>query len=473
VNVSVVIPAYNAAETLTDTLESLIAQTYPHWEAIVVNDGSSDATGAITRAFVERDARIRMTTQPNGGEGAARNTGIAQTQYDWLLFLDADDWIAPVYLERMTHALITTPEFDAVHCGSTRVALDGTLVGEEYWPPTGDMFPTWARRSAFPVHACVVRKSLVEGVGNFDPSFIKCTDWDLWQRIARTGACFGAVREVLAFYRMRPNSASLDAYSMLHYSLRVLKQGHAPDPRVPHPHPDHAHGLPPELIPTQEYYLLCWCAGLLLGCGKDARPLLEAVKEDSYPELYPEAVAQCIFEAASLPTCQPISALEQLWPGIQQPVDEFLVALEQQSMAPDLARRARAKLQKMILQHAPTWGPIVEEYEQSLRQQHAALDELRQAYAVAAQECAQWQQLAQEREQTLHQQHAALDACQQAYAVATQEQGRWQRLAQERGARIAILEDTLWVRLGLRLGIIKPPSSVSRDENQAKNLSEF
>jgi len=177
-------------------------------------------------------------------------------------------------------------------------------------------------------------------------------------------------------------------------------------------------------------------------------------------------------------------------------------------MAPDLARRARAKLQKMILQHAPTWGPIVEEYEQSLRQQQAALDQLQQAYAiatqecaqwqqharereqslrqqqaaldelqqvyaVAAQECAQWQQLAQEREQTLHQQHAALDACHQAYAVATQEQGRWQRLAQERGARIAILEDTLWVRLGLRLGIIRPPGSVSRDENQAKNLSEF
>src|SRR5262249_12242429 len=151
-------------------------------------------------------------------------------------------------------------------------------------------------------------------------------------------------------------------------------------------------GLPPELILTQEYYLLCWCAGLLLGCGKDARPLLEAVKEDSYLELYPEAVAQCIFEAASLPTCQPISALEQLWPGIQQPVDEFLVALEQQSMAPNLARRARAKLQKMILQHTPTWGPIIEEYEQSLRQQQAALDQLQQAYAIATQERVQWQQ---------------------------------------------------------------------------------
>ena len=92
-NVSVIIPAYNAVETIADTLESLIAQTYPHWEAIVVNDGSSDATDEITREFVERDARIRMITQPNGGEGAARNTGIAQAQYDWLLFLDADDWI--------------------------------------------------------------------------------------------------------------------------------------------------------------------------------------------------------------------------------------------------------------------------------------------------------------------------------------------------------------------------------------------
>ena len=454
-HVSVIIPAYNAAETIADTLESLRTQTSPDWEAIVVNDGSSDATDEIAGTFVERDARIRLIGQLNGGEGAARNTGIVHARYDWLLFLDADDWIAPVYLERMTNELIAHPEFDAVHCGSARVALDSTLIVEQYWPPTGDMFSTWARRSAFPVHACVVRRSLVEGVGNFDPSFCKCADWDLWQRIARTGACFGAVREVLAYYRMRPNSASLDACSMLHYGLRVLKQGHAPDPRVPHPHPDHAHGLPPELIQTQEYYLLCWCAGLILGCGKDARPLLEMVKEDHYSELYPDAVAQCIFAAAPLPTCQPPSALEQLWPHIQQPVDEFLIALEQQSRAPDVARRTRTTLTKMILQHAPTWRPIVEEHEQTLHQQRMTLEELQQAYAVVEQQCGQWRQRVQEHEQTLHQQRMALEELRQAYAVVEQQCGQWQQRVQEHAARIATLEDTRWVRLGSRFGLLK------------------
>src|SRR5262249_48949311 len=153
---------------------------------------------------------------------------------------------------------------------------------------------------------------------------------------------------------------------------------------------------------------------LILGCGKDARPLLEMVKEDHYSELYPDAVAQCIFAAAPLPTCQPPSALQQLWPHIQQPVDEFLIALEQQSRAPDVARRTRTTLTKMILQHAPTWRAIVEEHEQTLHQQRMALEDLQQAYAVVGQQCGQWQQRVQEHEQTLRQQRMALEELQQA-----------------------------------------------------------
>ena len=91
--VSIIIPAYNAAKTIADTLNSVLAQTYPEWEAIVVDDGSTDATGEIVRRFLRRDARFRIVAKCNGGEAAARNSGIAEARYDWLLFLDADDWI--------------------------------------------------------------------------------------------------------------------------------------------------------------------------------------------------------------------------------------------------------------------------------------------------------------------------------------------------------------------------------------------
>ncbi len=416
VNVSIIIPAYNAGETIADALESALAQTYPHWEAIVVDDGSRDETPAIAMKFAEKDTRIRVVSQPNGGEAAARNKGVTLANFDWLLFLDADDLILPSHLERLTSEIVSNPELDAAHCGSARVTLDGSLIIEKYLPPEGDMFTTLARRAAFPIHACIVRRSLVEAVGNFDTSLRTSPDWDLWQRIARTGARFGAVREVLALYRMRPNSASLDAYQLFKDGLRILKQGRAPDPRVENPHPDHANGLTNEKIQTQEFYLLSWCAGLLLGRGDDAKPLLELVKEDNYPELYPDAVAQCIFESAILPACRPLHTWEELWFGIQKHVDEFLIALEGRSMAPDLACRASANLKQMILRHSPTWQSAIEEYEQTIEEYEQTVKGLEQAKAQLEKQLNNWQQLAQERQYIL-----------------------------------ANLHGKLWVRLGLRL----------------------
>src|SRR5690349_4054700 len=87
-SVSIVVPAYNAAATIGDTLESVLAQSHGGWEVVVVDDGSTDATGETVGRFAQRDARIRLVTQPNAGEGGARNSGIARARFDWLLFLD-------------------------------------------------------------------------------------------------------------------------------------------------------------------------------------------------------------------------------------------------------------------------------------------------------------------------------------------------------------------------------------------------
>lgn len=359
--VSVIVPAFNAAATIAETLESLLAQTFRGWEAIVVDDGSTDATDGVVRTFTARDGRIRSVRRDNGGESAARNTGIANAGGEWLLFLDADDWIAPEHLERMTGAVDSSPTLDAVHCGYARVAADGTRVTERYEPPVGDIFTTLARRAAFPVHACLVRKSIVIDVGLFDTSLRTSPDWDLWQRVARTGATFGAVREVLAFYRMSPHGASLDAHQLFTDGMRVLRQGLTSDDRVPNPHPSHARGLEGERVDTQEFYLLSWCAGLLIGSGRDPRSLLELVGDDHFPELYPDAVAQCVFEAVPLPTCQSPRGWERLWPVVQQHTADFFAALERQAQAPDLARVAMARLKRMIVESSPTWSLFSEE----------------------------------------------------------------------------------------------------------------
>ena len=188
VNVSVIIPARNAANTLAETLESLSQQTFPGWRGRYKRRSLLHHTGAIAEGFAAQDALIRVVHQPPLGVSAARNAVIHLAHYDSLLFLDADDLLSPVYLERMTSALTADRDLDAVYCGWARIAPDGTHVGEQSRSPSGELFADLAHFNVFAIHTCIVRRSLVEIVGGFDTSLRTCEDWDLWQRIARTGA---------------------------------------------------------------------------------------------------------------------------------------------------------------------------------------------------------------------------------------------------------------------------------------------
>ena len=138
--VSVIIPAYNAADTIADTLQSLLNQTFPLWEAIIVDDGSTDETSAVVNKFIEKDCRFRIIKQTNQGLSGARNSGIKLARYDWLLFLDADDWIFPQHLNRLTSALKADPSLKVVYCGWTYVTPDGEQVFPHFANLEGDLF---------------------------------------------------------------------------------------------------------------------------------------------------------------------------------------------------------------------------------------------------------------------------------------------------------------------------------------------
>ena len=356
--VSVVIPAHNAADTLAETLDSLLAQTVDGWEAIVIDDGSVDATAEIAAQYVERDPRISCVRQKPSGLCAARNAGIRNARHEWLLFLDADDWLAPEHLERLTGVLRADSRLDAVHCGSVRITPGGATLTEEFWPGCGDLFPVLARRPAFPVHACIVRRSIVEAVGAFDVDVTILEDWDLWQRVARAGGRWGGVREPLAYYRVRPGSMSMNGARMLTGALRVLRLGRTRDPRVGNPASEYTEGLPARDW-SAEFYFACWSAGLVLGSGGDARPLLTHLAGLREPHLDPRGVADTLFRAVTLPTCQTPADWTTLWPRVESDLEKFLVALEQHSGAPGLARRAGRRLEQMIVRHAATPPPLL------------------------------------------------------------------------------------------------------------------
>ena len=97
--ISVIIPAYNAQAYLRECLESVLAQSFSDWEAIVIDDGSTDGTASIAQSFQRRDSRIRVVSTPNRGVSAARNTALDNARGEWVTFLDSDDMLPPATLE--------------------------------------------------------------------------------------------------------------------------------------------------------------------------------------------------------------------------------------------------------------------------------------------------------------------------------------------------------------------------------------
>ena len=357
-SVSIIVPAHNAAGTLPCTLESLQEQSFPDWEAIIVDDGSTDLTATIAEEFAAKDGRFRLVRQDNAGVSVARNTGIAVAKGKWLLFLDSDDWIAPPHLERMTGLLKERPQLDVVLCGWIRVLPDGSLLGNGNFPPEGDLFEILACRCAFAIHACLMPRSLVEAAGCFDTTLRTCEDWDLWQRVARTGAKFGLLREVLAYYRMRPASLTTDGSRFMADGLEVIDRGHRPDSRISNPLPAHANGVPVDRMDGAKMRFACWPAAVALGQGQDGRRLLEKLGDARDAVLDPWFVAISIFEAAPLPTCRCLSEWHALWPLVVQRLDDLLGALEERSQVPRLARRARRALEAMIAEQKGSPRPL-------------------------------------------------------------------------------------------------------------------
>jgi glycosyltransferase involved in cell wall biosynthesis len=210
--VSVVIPSYNSGRFLRQAIDSALAQTYPHVEVIVVDDGSTDDTPEIIRSY---SGRVHGVTQANAGLAAARNSGIRAGRGAHFAFLDADDWWAPAFAARMVEAL-RLGNAGIAYCGWQNVGLLGAR-GEPFVPPDYERDPDKLVRLLegvrWPVHAAMVRRDVVESVGGFDSARPACEDFAFW---IRTATRFPLVRvpEVLAFYRhhaeqMTKNRASI------------------------------------------------------------------------------------------------------------------------------------------------------------------------------------------------------------------------------------------------------------------------
>ena len=137
--VSIIMPAYNAAEFLAASVSSVISQTFKDWELLIVNDGSTDATAEIAGEFADSDSRIRVIYQENAGVSSARNKGISLSVGDFIAFLDADDAFCPDFLADML-AAVDENDADCAACGHLRAYPDGKTEPEPFPLPEGVSF---------------------------------------------------------------------------------------------------------------------------------------------------------------------------------------------------------------------------------------------------------------------------------------------------------------------------------------------
>ena len=208
--ISVVMPCFNVRAFVGVALSSLLAQSHVRWEAIVIDDGSTDGTDEVIAAI--GDPRVRLVRQANQGVSAARNRGIEMASGDALLFLDADDWLAPDAMARMA-ASLGSGDAIATYGAFCFVTEDGSrVVRSKTGPfPAGDIIERLLVENLFANGGhLLIRSGAIAQAGLFRHDLRFGEDWEYWCRLALLGA-IGVVPgdAPLLFVRQRSSGAYL------------------------------------------------------------------------------------------------------------------------------------------------------------------------------------------------------------------------------------------------------------------------
>jgi glycosyltransferase involved in cell wall biosynthesis len=235
--VSIIVPCYNYGHYLAETLRCIQNQSYRNFECIVVDDGSTDNSAAVTDTFVKADARYHYIRQHNQGLSAARNTGLANAQGEWIQFLDADDLIHYQKIELQLAAVNKFPSASVFFSDYTYFYGDAGDVQESVIkkinPSSGifhEVSPDQAldvmrRENLMVVNAPIVSvKTVRELQIFFDTSYQSLEDWHFWFRLAASNVTFikGRYECPLALVRKHATSMSMYPQRMLNAHLRLM-----------------------------------------------------------------------------------------------------------------------------------------------------------------------------------------------------------------------------------------------------------
>jgi glycosyltransferase involved in cell wall biosynthesis len=229
--VSVIIPTFNSAQYLADAVESAFAQTYSAIECIVVDDGSTDRTQELLSELLKLHPGLKTARKTNGGCASARNMGLRESTGDFISFLDADDVFLPNKIERQIAFLEAHPDVGLVYSDS----LFSTEKLRPVWMYTTEMprdlelIDAFCYRNWFTPTFALVRRTVIDCVGEFDEELAGAEDWDYWIRcikVTRISYLPGAV----SIYRIHPGQAHHEYFGNRRGSIQVAKKHYGDDP---------------------------------------------------------------------------------------------------------------------------------------------------------------------------------------------------------------------------------------------------
>ncbi|HCS87850.1 MAG TPA: teichuronic acid biosynthesis glycosyl transferase [Bacteroidales bacterium] len=212
--VSIVTPLYNGEKFVRQTIESVLAQTYPEWEMLIVNDGSKDRSEEIALEYARKDHRIHVFSQANGGSASARNHGIREAKGRYMVFLDADDYWDPTFLEDQLR-FMNAKNASIVAASCRRVDENGKEVLRPLIVPNRMNYRDLLKTCSLPCLTTMIDRSTFRDVYFHEELRSLRDDYVLWLSLLKqTDYAYGNPK-VLASYRLNLNGATANKRKMI------------------------------------------------------------------------------------------------------------------------------------------------------------------------------------------------------------------------------------------------------------------
>lgn len=222
ISVSVIIPTFNRAKLLPRAIQSVLIQTTPADEIIVIDDGSTDETATIVQSEF---TRIKYIHQDNQGISAARNSGINHAQGEWIAFLDSDDEWLPAKLEKQKSALLNNPEYRICHTDEIWIR-NGRRVNphKKHQKYGGEIYKFCLPLCVISPSSVLIHKQVFTKLGNFDTTLPACEDYDMWLRICAYNPVLYIDEPLMIKYGGHTDQLSKKYWGMDRFRIQALEK---------------------------------------------------------------------------------------------------------------------------------------------------------------------------------------------------------------------------------------------------------